>query len=142
MQKAVNEKSSLSSAKGVFLGNITFCVSHTRKAFLQNQERASLTTVPLLAKSLQNSEIISYQQVSRPDFSSVDKGEVTKVYHVLEATLALLVLLSLEEVEIGYSSRMREPGHSHILPAKLFIFCDADMNLNSAPTQYPGRIYE
>lgn len=115
MQKAVNEKSSLSPAKGVFLGNITFCVSHTRKAFLQNQERASYTTVPLLAKSLQNSEIISYQQVSRPDFSSVDKGGVTKVYHVLKATVALLVLLSLEEVEIGYSSRMHEPGHSHVL---------------------------
>lgn len=69
---------------------------------MQNQERASFTTVPILAKGLQNSEIISYQQVSRPDFSSVDTGGVTKVHHVLEATVTLLVLLSLEEMEIGY----------------------------------------
>lgn len=76
-------------------------VCHTREVLLKNLERAGVTTDPLFTKGLQNSEIISYQQVSRPDFSSVDRG-VTKVNHVPEATVALLVLLRLEEMEVGY----------------------------------------
>lgn len=53
-------------------------------------------------KGLKSSVIISYLQVSRPDFCTVDEGGVTKVNHVPEAAVALHVLLSLEEMEIGY----------------------------------------